>query len=180
MITDKKELRAELARIRERLHSPERDVRAVQNFLTRFGKEESFFIYRSFRTETDTRALCAALLKAGKRVCLPKLFGTEMRAVPYTDKLVENAYGIEEPTGDEDVPCAVTLVPLLAADEAGYRLGYGGGFYDRYFAAHPRTLRVGLCYAGQVCRSLPADRWDIPLQAVVTEEGVRIFDASIG
>ena len=54
-----------------------------------------------------------------------------------------------QPPHGEDKPCEVALTPLLAYDERGHRLGYGGGYYDAYFAARPEILRVGLAYAGQ-------------------------------
>lgn len=87
----------------------------------------------------------------------------------------KNAYGIEEPLSDEDRPCEVALVPLLAVDREGFRLGYGGGFYDRYFAAHPQILRVGLCYEGQI-GNFPHDERDVPLDLIVTERGIRYFE----
>lgn len=60
-------------------------------------------------------------------------------------------------------------------DGEGYRLGYGGGYYDRYFALHPDVLRVGLAYAGQAVEGLPREKTDMPLHAVVTEKGVTRF-----
>ena len=94
-----------------------------------------------------------------------------MLAVPYA-KLVRGAFGIPAPEGGEDTPCDVALTPLLAFDDEGYRLGYGGGFYDAYFARRPETLRVGLAYCAQRADRLPHEEWDVPLHAVVTEEGI--------
>lgn len=96
-----------------------------------------------------------------------------MVAAPYA-ALVKGEYGIPAPENGEDTPCAVTLAPLLAFDRAGYRLGYGKGYYDKYFVTHS-TVQIGLAYAGQAENFLPHDGHDVKLEAVVTEEGVIIF-----
>ncbi len=78
-----------------------------------------------------------------------------------------------------DAPAAVpdlVLLPLLGFDDSGTRLGYGGGFYDRTLAALPvRPRLVGLAFAAQHLAAIPRDQHDIPLDAVVTEDGVRMF-----
>ena len=94
--------------------------------------------------------------------------GASCSPVPYA-KLERGAFGIPAPRGGEDTVCDVALTPLLAADRTGVRLGYGGGYYDAYFAKRPQTLRVGLAYEAQLTQSLPREAWDLPLQAVVTE-----------
>ena len=129
----------------------------------------------SFRTETDTSEIVEALLASGKRVCVPRVIADEMYAAPWSERTETNGYGIVQPVSGEDEPCEIAVVPLLAVDGEGYRLGYGGGYYDRYFAAHPKMLRVGLCYEGQAVERLPRDAYDLPLDAVVTECGVRGF-----
>ncbi len=92
-----------------------------------------------------------------------------MIAAPYFGgALPAGMYGIPAPASGKDLLCEVALVPLLAVDRAGNRLGYGGG----YFAAHPNLFRVGLCYKGQVVDRLPAEPTDVPLHAIVTEEGL--------
>ena len=98
-----------------------------------------------------------------------------MLCVPHSDRLKAGKYGIPEPEEGEETTCEVAFCPLLAFDEAGCRLGYGGGYYDRYFALHPEILRVGLAYAGQAADLLPHEERDERLDAVVTEEGVRFF-----
>ena len=81
------------------------------------------------------------------------------------------------PRGGEDAACDVCVTPLLAVDERGVRLGYGGGYYDAYFARRPQTVRVGYCFEVQRTRLLPKEAWDKPLHAVVTEAGVHRFNA---
>ena len=160
--------------MRAELKSPEKDGAIARNFLSAFAAE-SFFVYLSFRTEADTSEIVRALCAQGKKVCAPRLVGREMIAAPYTEALVFNGYGIREPATGGDEPCEIVVAPLLAADREGYRLGYGGGYYDRYFSAHPNALRVGLCYEGQLTARLPRGRFDLPLHKIVTERGVYAY-----
>lgn len=92
------------------------------------------------------------------------------------DALTPNAYGIAEPpaTAEKVVPAAV-LVPLLAFDASGHRLGYGGGYYDRTFEALARVLIIGVAYSGQEMPALPREPHDHRLDKIVTELGVRVF-----
>ena len=90
-----------------------------------------------------------------------------------------NAFGIQEPPGDAPAfaPAAV-LVPVLAFDAEGFRLGYGGGYYDRTLAElrnRGDVLAIGIAYAGQETEPLPREPHDQKLDMVVTEHGVRHF-----
>ena len=172
---EKKTLRARMKEVRAGLKSPEKDKLIEENVLSAFGEEESFFVYLSFGSEVATKGLIRALLARGKKVCVPRIEGGVMCSVPYAEPLEAGAYGILQPKGGEETPCRVALTPLLAVDGEGYRLGYGGGYYDRYFALHPDVLRVGLSYAGQAVEGLPREKTDMPLHAVVTEKGVMRF-----
>lgn len=173
-MTDKGTLRAHYLRLRAAAKSEQRDAAILQNILhSPFAEAESFFIYCSVGSEVATGALICALLAAGRRVCVPRIEG-DMLAVPY-GPLEEGAFGIPAPRGGEDTFCDVVFAPLLAADGRGVRLGQGGGYYDRYFARRPQALRVGLAYRAQLVSELPRDTWDMPLHAVVTEEGITRF-----
>lgn len=172
---EKRRLRAAYAEKRASLKTPEKDEAIARNFLSCFAKERNFFVYCAFRTEAATESIIRALLAQDKRVCVPRIVGREMRAVPLAGELVKNEYGIYEPAGGEDTFVEVAAVPLLAVDKEGYRLGYGGGYYDRYFEKHGNVLRVGLMFAGQAVETLPREKTDIPLHAVITEDGARFF-----
>jgi len=93
--------------------------------------------------------------------------------------LQRGAYGIPEPA--KDWPLAypkILLVPLLAFDRQGHRLGYGGGYYDRtldFLRANSTVRAIGVAYAGQEVAELPREAHDHPLDAVVTESGLREF-----
>ncbi len=96
------------------------------------------------------------------------------------DPLVVGRFAIPEPDAKakERRPDLI-LVPLLAFDRDGYRLGYGGGFYDRYLSEHraKRTIRaIGLAYAGQALDQIPREPTDERLDAIVTEERVIRFE----
>ncbi len=172
---EKSELRKKFKTLRAQLKDGERDSRIAKNALAAFGENASFFVYLSFGTEVSTAELIKELRARGKAVCVPRIAGGEMLCVPLSDRLKAGAFGIFEPEEGEERTCEVALCPLLAVDEAGYRLGYGGGYYDRYFASHPEVLRVGLCYRGQVVKKLPHGAHDARLDAIVTEDGVRFF-----
>jgi 5-formyltetrahydrofolate cyclo-ligase len=136
--------------------------------------------YHPFRDEADPRGLMSALAVLGHTLALPCVVSARTALVfrrwAMGVKLKPNAYGIAEPSTSavEVVPAAV-LVPLLAFDGEGHRLGYGGGYYDRTFEALPRVPLIGVAYAGQEMSVVPREPHDHRLDAVVTENGVRRF-----
>jgi 5-formyltetrahydrofolate cyclo-ligase len=91
--------------------------------------------------------------------------------------LLPGRFGIPEPDGDdggqgEAVFFELVVVPGMAFDRDGYRLGRGGGYYDRFLSAARFRAAVGLAFAWQLLPELPRDPWDVPVGAVATEEGV--------
>jgi len=127
--------------------------------------------------EVDTRPILEDLIRAGKRVYVPRTFVREGRIVPVRlldlDRLRTGEYGIPEP--DTEETCApetldVVLVPGRAFDRRGNRLGRGAGFYDRFMASNGfRALRCGVAFACQVLEQVPHDRTDLPVHLLVTE-----------
>lgn len=137
-------------------------------------------LYRAFRFEVDTDALHAAAVAAGKTVvyprCLRRTRTLELRAVSDLREMVPGAYGIAEPDprchGLVD-PASVDLVviPVVAFDSRGYRLGYGAGYYDRFLPSlRSETPVVAAAFAGQRAERIPVREGERPA-AVVTEEG---------
>ena len=130
-------------------------------------------------SEIPTDALIASALASGKRVFLPRLDGERMVFAEHRlgAALRPGAYGILAPQGDPGEPgllaTAAAVLPLLAWDDAGGRIGRGGGHYDRAFAgpARPQCL-IGLAYAFQHLPRVPHDPWDVRLDCVVSEHGV--------
>lgn len=171
---DKNSLRAKFKEVRAKLKSPDKDEAILLNFLSSsFFERTSYFVYHSINSEADTLKIIKALLDGGKEVLLPRIQKGEMLAVPYSGD-TELVFGIPQPKSGFDCPAEVILTPLLAFDREGFRLGYGGGYYDKYFAGH-KGLRVGLAYEGQAVNLLPRDKFDLPLHAVITEAGARYF-----
>jgi 5-formyltetrahydrofolate cyclo-ligase len=125
--------------------------------------------------EIDIRPLLLALHDRGHRIALPV---TPRRGEALTfrgwnpgDVLVQERFGTMRPIGEILVP-DVLLIPLLAFDAAGGRLGYGGGFYDRTLAGLPGRLRMGCAFAAQQVDAVPVGPYDIRLDAVATEQGI--------
>ena len=146
------------------------DLAIRDDFIAAFKDEESFFIYNSFSTEADTSGIIKELVDMGKRVYIPRVEGENIVPVPYGGKLAVGAFGIGEPegqayTGDIDV----TIVPLLAINNSGFRTGYGKGFYDRYLKT-AKTKKVGLGYSFQI-EDFKEDGWDEPLDMFLCEKG---------
>jgi 5-formyltetrahydrofolate cyclo-ligase len=139
--------------------------------------------YWPIRDEADPRALASALAARGHPIALPVIAGPEAALAfrPWRDEsdLAPNRHGIHEPPAHlETVAPHVLLVPLLAFDADGVRLGYGGGYYDRTLAElrnHGHIVAIGVAYAGQEVAKLPHDAHDQRLDAVVTERGFRKF-----
>ncbi|MEO3428872.1 5-formyltetrahydrofolate cyclo-ligase [Pelagibius sp. CAU 1746] len=136
--------------------------------------------------EIDPRPLMAALDAFGCRLALPAIRAAgqplDFRAWRPGDALQPAGFGTQEPPATaEALRPGLLLVPLLAFDGAGYRLGYGGGFYDRSLALLRKAgdiLAVGLAYADQQVPAVPREATDQPLDLVVTEGGVVVPGAA--
>lgn len=153
----------------------ESDRAILEAFLEAFSKYDSFFIYNSFSTEARTDLIIQELLKMGKRVYLPRVEGKNMVAVPYLgEELNKGAFGISEPQGQAfEGQIDVTVIPLLAVNSKGFRIGYGGGFYDRYLKGK-NTLKVGMGYGFQL-EEFEEEPHDVPLDKYLCERGIYSF-----
>jgi 5-formyltetrahydrofolate cyclo-ligase len=139
--------------------------------------------YVAMRDEADPRIILKKLIAQNCRLAFPRVVA---KGAPLAfhrwkagDELQPGSYGILEPS--KDWPLAypkILLVPLLAFDRHGHRLGYGGGFYDRtldFLRANSTVSAIGVAYAGQEVEELPREGHDHPLDAVITEHGVSSF-----
>ena len=111
----------------------------------------------------------------GKRVAVPKVYGDTMKFLWLDDlsAVAPGAYNIPAPIADgpeADDETALVLMPGLAFDPEGHRCGYGGGFYDKFLAAHPAHPTLTLCYGFQMFDHLETDDYDIPVDAVISAE----------
>ncbi len=131
-------------------------------------------------SELDPEPLARALAASGCRLCLPVVLERDAPMIFRTwtpgEPLEMDAAGCPAPLPlAEVVDPDLIVTPLLAFDDAGGRLGQGGGYYDRTFAARPEVTRIGLAFAGQRVNVLPAEVHDIRLHGVLTETGYTPF-----
>lgn len=129
--------------------------------------------YRPMPGEAEPVLLERAAAVARCALALPCLAGraAPMRFRRWDGALETGPFGIEQPSVDApEVAPDIILTPLVAFDRAGGRLGQGAGFYDRAFVAHPGAWRVGVAWSVQEAACIPADTWDVPLHAIVTEK----------
>ena len=128
--------------------------------------------YLPYNQEVRTVPMLEQALRDGKRVAVPKVYGEQMRFIYITDfSQVEKGYaGIPEPVADEPVaddPTALVLMPGLAFDAEGHRIGYGGGFYDRFLEQEPAHPTLALCYDFQMPPKVETEDHDIPVDVVL-------------
>ena len=137
-----------------------------------YQNAKSLYGYMSYNQEVRTLPILEQALRDGKRVAIPKCYGKQMRFI-WTDDLSQTAlsgFGIPEPVSDgpvADDPTALVLMPGVAFDKAGHRIGYGGGYYDRFLAAEPEHPTVALCYDFQLLEQLETEEFDIPVDLVL-------------
>ena len=128
--------------------------------------------YLPYNQGVRTVPMLQRALDEGKRVAVPKVYGEEMRFIYLEDLTqVSKGYaGIPEPIADAPVADdqrALVLMPGLAFDPQGHRIGYGGGFYDRFLAQEPHHPTLALCYEFQMQAHLDTEEFDIPVDTVL-------------
>jgi len=132
----------------------------------------SIAIYLAFNHEADI----SALLHTDKHIYLPSIKGQHMQFQLHTANTTYEtlSYGLRQPRYIDDLTqdqIDLYLMPLVAFDSKGNRLGMGGGFYDRYFASNKAGTRAGVAFSRQQVDQLPVDEWDVTLQHIFTEQG---------
>ena len=174
---DKKALRSKI-REQKRAMTPAEIETASRNLAKQFFETKAYreaktlYGYLPYNQEVRTVPILEQALADGKKVAVPKVYGDEMKFIYLTDlQQVAIGYaGIPEPVADEPVaddPTALMLMPGLAFDREGHRIGYGGGFYDKFLASEPNHPTVALCYAFQMVEELPTEEFDIPVDLVL-------------
>ena len=188
--TERKRVRTETLRRREVLTSEERarlSQRIVNSALCWIQREgfDSVMLYLSMRSEVETTDLLEGLLNSGKQICAPVINTEQVKLTPRriqnpNTELIRHRYGMLEP--NDACPIFPTehlqliVVPGIAFDQKGYRLGYGKGFYDRFLTKCPHAIRIGLAYQIQVVEDTFPQAWDVPVQHIFTETGrIKIF-----
>ena len=182
---ERERVRAETLRQRDGLAPEIRAVfsRQITDSVMRWIQSEGFdavMLYLSMRSEVETDSLLERLLRAGKHVCAPVVDTEQNRLIPRRIQeaetaLVRHRYGMLEPnTACPIFPIAqlqLIIIPGIAFDCKGYRLGYGKGFYDRFLAECPHAIPIGLAYQIQVVEDTFPQVWDVPVKHIFTETG---------
>lgn len=183
----KQELRAALREEREALAPGEAArlsaaVTARVLAWSRFRRAETVMLYADFRNEVRTGEIIEAALAAGKRVGLPRTHAadktmTVVRVTGYPGDLERGTYGIPEPRPGLPVigvrEIDLVLAPGVGFDRDGYRLGFGGGYYDRFFQTlRRRTVKAGLAYDFQVRDTVYPDSHDRGVHYIVTPSDI--------
>lgn len=172
----KSEVRERIKRLKLMLDEAEK-VSAAQSVFDRleanaaFQLAEKILLYHSLPDELDTRSFLRKW-KDRKRFFLPRVNGVNLELLPYDESRLEiGSFHIEEPKGDELHPVEemeLIIVPGVAFDKKGRRLGRGKGFYDRLLA-DSKASKIGIAYEFQLMDELPAEEHDIPMDFVITE-----------
>lgn len=174
---DKKELRRKI-REQKRAMTPaqieEKSLRLGELFFEteQYRNAKTIYGYLPYNQEVRTVFMLERAIADGKKVAVPKVYGEEMLFIYMTDlRLVEKSdFGIPEPIADgpvADDPTALVLMPGLAFDPEGNRMGYGGGFYDKFLEKEPNHPTVALCYDFQMLPHLETQAHDIPVDLVL-------------
>ena len=144
--------------------------------LEEFKKAKVIMSYMSFKNEIDTSVINKIILDSGKILLLPRVEkdGT-MNAVIYSGQFHVSSFGIEEPIGDPyfgDID--LIIVPGLAFDHFGNRVGYGKGYYDRFFTKYPNSLKIAPAYESQIFDKINNDATDVQINGLLVKNNYMI------
>lgn len=182
----KRALRAQLAAQRtdvspESAHEAGLAVWAQLQSTSEFKASQRVALFASLPDELDTRPVFEAVRESGRTCLLPRCLpgnGLAFFPVEHFDDLIPGRYGVREPSGEGEAARFrygdLALIPGMAFDDAGRRLGRGGGYYDRSFAARDfrSPVRIGVAWQWQRIAEVPADETDLRVTAVVTEQSL--------
>jgi len=161
----------------ERLDKSER---ICHYLLSQIHDGETVMVYTSKEKETNTVPLITALLERKNPVIVPIIVKEDvsLRLSYLRDfsALVPSTFGVPEPIGSE-IPADpgdidTIILPMLGFDRRGGRIGYGAGYYDRFLARNPTLRKIGIAFACQEMDQLPLDENDVPLDCIITEDGI--------
>jgi 5-formyltetrahydrofolate cyclo-ligase len=150
--------------------------------LNEFIQSQNIFCYLSFRSEVPTKGIIAHCQQQGKNLYIPLCVNeTKEMIISLYDhevKLSASNYGVLEPT-KETIKIAdreildIAIMPGAVFDPRGYRIGYGAGYYDKFFAhMNKKIYKIALAFSFQIIDEVPADDFDIPVDCIVTEQGI--------
>jgi len=185
----KDEIRAEYSARRASMDPAEKKRRddaicRAATALASFRYAEYVLLYASTENEIQVQAIAEEALARGKKIAFPRCdkesHTMQYHLVSSLDELAQDSYGILEPPQENpiydpenDLGSAVCFVPGLVYDKAGYRLGYGKGFYDRYLS-HFSGCTLGVVYSDYILSTVPRGRFDVSVDILLTEKGVKM------
>ena len=137
-----------------------------------YRNAKTIYGYVSYNQEVRTLPILERALRDGKRIALAKCYGDDMRFIQVSDlnTLSKSKNGVPEPLADSplgDDETALVLMPGLAFDASGHRLGYGRGYYDKFLASEPNHPTVALCFDFQMMDHIAHDDHDVPVDLVL-------------
>lgn len=175
---NKTELRNEI-RNRKRQFTDEKlrelSFAVIQRLLKhpRLRGARTVMLYYSLPDEVCTHTIVDSLLMSGKRILLPRVTGEgtmELRRYTGPRDLARGAYGIMEPTGDvfnDYASIDLAIVPGMAFDPSGNRMGRGKGYYDRFLPHLNNAYKIGVCFPFQIVQNIPTDKHDVRMDEVL-------------
>lgn len=186
---EKKQLREHYRALRDNLPCDEKSImdEKILRKITQlwsYREEKILLTYVATGSEVDTKPLIEYALSDGKAVAVPRCVENTRRMEFYVIKSLEDlelgSFGVMEPIKQkceklEDLSNGVCIVPALAFDKDGYRLGYGKGYYDRFLNDFGGRI-IGICYSFCMCEELPRGRYDKKVASIITEKRVMSTD----
>ena len=189
MTHSKSELRKRFKEIRSALPKEERVSfeQSIYNHVINsevWNNSNEIIMYHSFGSEVSTIALFKNALMQKKNVFLPVIVADGIMNIIKIDEATSyslNSFGIPEPTGEsytiaDEGKAMLCIVPMLAFDTGGMRLGYGGGYYDRFLSKNPKMITCGLAFGCQYYEgNFESEPHDKSLEMIITETGIKSF-----
>ena len=157
----------------------------IENLLMKqeeYKKSKNIYVYVNYNQEVITTDIIKKSLAVGKNVYIPKVYDDVIlfhQIRSYEDDLAPGAYGILEPTNNspDKLRDGLLIMPGLAFDKKFHRIGYGGGFYDKYLALPNSHIKLAIAYDFQVLKQIEADEFDMKVDVIITQDFV-IRDSS--
>lgn len=188
-LSSKSELRKWIRNQKKQLTKEQIESSSIKIFkkimqLDCYKQADSIYAYVSYNEEVSTFSFLKEVLLSGKKLCVPKVYDDIMKfhVITSLEELKTGAYGILEPCNDiiDTKHKGFMLMPGLAFDRKGHRLGYGGGFYDKYLMEQDDFIKVAAAYNFQVISEVWCEEFDIPVDVVVTEDEVIRCNENLG
>jgi len=164
----------------------EKSGEICRHVLNSIHNGETVLVYSAKELEVNTTPIITSLFQRNTPVVVPIIvkedISLRLSYIHDLSVLVPSTFGVPEPIGNE-IPAdpadiRIIILPMLGFDRHGGRIGYGAGYYDRFLAKHPRIKKIGIAFSCQETERVPVDENDIPMNCIITEEGIVYSDGS--